>query len=201
MNKLGEVILGKQIVLEFVTQRQKIPHTDAYAYEIKLLSPVKKTIHPYLSSGKDLHSEIFVERKYKFASGYTYDIPDNDRCYNVLKNASIINRTTDTNLIYAAVQEKQEEVENILNMISVAAIPIEIPLKFVKYLQTGLEFLAYAIDLDGEFGFSDKLFNTRGPIPLSPIYHKFFKKNKCCGRIWKSYWRLQTNSKRRYKKR
>ena len=46
MNKLGEVILGKQIVLDFVTQAQKIPNTDAYAYEVKLLSPLRKTIYP-----------------------------------------------------------------------------------------------------------------------------------------------------------
>lgn len=176
MNKLGEVILGKQVYLDFVTQRQKIPHTDAYSYKIKLLSPVQKSVYDYVSSGKKLHDEIFIERKYKFASGYTYDISDNDRCYNVLKNASIINRATDTNCIYVAVQEKKEEVENIFNIISVAAIPFEIPLKFVRYIQTALEFIAYAIDWDGMIGFSDNFFNTRGSVPLSPIYHKFFKK-------------------------
>jgi len=177
INKLGEVVLGKQIVLDFVTQAQKVPNGGFYAYEVKILSPgIKKTTYPYLSTGKILHDEIFKERKYKFTSGYIYDIADNDKSYNMLKMISIINRTTDTNAIYAAVQQKQEEVENILNIISVAAIPFEIPSKFTKYLQKGLEFLAYAIDLDGGFGFSDKFFDTRGPIPLSPIYLKKFRK-------------------------
>lgn len=177
MNKLGEIILGKQIVLDFITQAQKVPNGGFYGYEVKVLSPgIRKTIYPYLSTGQALHDEIFKDRKYKFASGYIYDIADNDKSYNILKMISIINRTTDTNAIYAAVQQKQEEVEDILNIISVAAVPFEIPSKFTKYLQKGLEFLAYAIDIDGAFGFSDKFFDTRGPVPLSPIYLKNFEK-------------------------
>jgi|GEM_PF-6159151 len=170
INKLGEVVFGKQIHLDFKTQAQKVPNSGAYAYEIKLLTDIKKTVHPYLSKGKKLHEEIFIEKKYKFAGGAEFNISDNDIAYNILKKASINNRIGDTNCIYSAVGEKKEEFENILDWVSIAAIPFEVPIKFIKPLQKVLEFIAYASDLDSKVKLVDKLFDMRGPFPLSLIY-------------------------------
>lgn len=84
--------------------------------------------------------------------------------------ASINNRIGDTNCIYSAVGDKKEEFENILDWISIAAIPFEVPIKFIKPLQKVLEFIAYASDLDSKVKLVDKLFDMRGPFPLSLIY-------------------------------
>lgn len=170
INKLGEIVSGKQIHLNFKTQAQKVPNAGAYAYELKLLTDIEKTVHQYLSKGKKLHEEIFIEKKYKFEGGAEFNFSDKDFAYNILKKASINNRTSDTNCIYSAVGEKKEEFENILDWISIAAIPFDVPLKFIKPLQKVLEFIAYASDLDSQTKIIDKLFDMRGPFPLSLIY-------------------------------
>ncbi|SEH35090.1 LysM peptidoglycan-binding domain-containing protein [Chryseobacterium culicis] len=176
MNKLGKLVSGKQIHLDFKTQSQKVPQGGFYAYEKKLLTPINKKIHEYLSEGKDLHNEIFIEKKYKFATGAEISINNNNRAYKELINASMRNACGDTNHIYALVGEKKEKLEEILDWISIAAIPVEIPLKFVKPIQSLLEIIAYASDVDSKTKIIDKFFDERGPIPLSPIYHDFYEK-------------------------
>ncbi|MDR6404842.1 MULTISPECIES: LysM peptidoglycan-binding domain-containing protein [Chryseobacterium] len=176
VNKVGKVLLGKQIHLDFKTQSQKVPQGGFYSYEKKLLTPINKNKYDYLSKGKNLHSEIFIEKKYKFAIGGEIPINDNNRAYKQLMSASMRNIFGDTNHIYAAVGEKKEKLDEILDWISIAAIPVEIPLKFIKPIQGLLEIIAYASDVDSKTKIIDKFFDERGPIPLSPIYHDYYEK-------------------------
>lgn len=59
---------------------------------------------------------------------------------------------------------------------SIRYFPVEIPLKFIKPLQSLLEIIAYASDVDYKTKIIDTFFDERGPIPLSPIYDDFYDK-------------------------
>lgn len=125
----------------------------------------------FKSQGLDLHKEILVDGKLRIEGFNDMTVNSNADFFKLIKEVSAFNRSSEMNFIYAIAHKEKTYLEAAKNMVSVAAIPIELEAGiFVKVLQETLSLVAFLCDIDSYYELSDKFFEYKGPVVISDVF-------------------------------
>lgn len=167
----GIIVLGGYQEYKYFAQIVSQPNMPSDARIEKKIRTERNQAFKFKSQGIDLHKEILIDGMLR-VDGFE-DMPINKTAefFKLVREVSAFNRSSEMNFIYAIAHKEKTYLEAAKNIVSVAAIPIEIEAgAFVKVLQESLGLIAFLCDIDSYFKFSEKLYEYRGPVIISDVF-------------------------------
>lgn len=185
MNNRGELVEGELLLFEYKANRL----VDAQGGgDTRELDNIRKTTYKLKSKGKDLHDEIFLDKKLIFADGSyrNLDMDSNsskedyyfyNRVGNFVKEASIFNRRADVSYIFGGMGNADSFFDATNNTNSKISLVTDCPL--LKKAIDRFSGISLFTEMFGVFSYStgaignvsdlSGLKSMRGPIMLDDV--------------------------------
>lgn len=188
----GIIVEGSYKEYSYYAQIVQDPSTTATDARIeKKIRTERNQAFKFKSQGLNLHKEILIDGLLRI-DGFE-DMPINKTAdfFKLIREASAFNRSSEMNFIYAIAHKEKTYLEAAKNIISVAAIPIEIEAgPFVKVLQESLGLIAFLCDIDSYYELSETLYEYRGPVVISDVFLNSYENEEYdiadgSGKVWR----------------
>lgn len=189
MNNRGELVEGAMDVITYKAERQVGSVERNIEKDKTSNAPIfQKTIYKLKSKGKDLHDEVFLDKKFVFTNGMERGIDYQDNSnessifYNLLGNflreASRFNRRSDVSYVIAGTESAETFLSSFNDNADKISLAVDSPLlslAFEKYKGASLFKETFGFFTYFTGGREDvailyeKVNNLRGPIQLTEI--------------------------------
>lgn len=179
LDRSGIIVQGTYQEYKYFAEIVSQPNMPSDARIEKKIRTERNERFKFKSQGMDLHKEILIDNKFRIEGFQDMMINSNAEFFKLIREVSSFNRSSEMNFIYAIAHQEKTYLEAVKNIVSVAAIPIELEAGvFVKILQQSLGLIAFLCDVDSYYELSEKLYEYKGPVVTSDVFLSYYENKK-----------------------